>query len=88
MPDNLYHFIKRQLQMLASIIMITSLFSGVALAATAQVGEWSITGLTPGVARIVGNTKFSSDANKAAIEKSVNAAAALDGYSSAGCRFR
>ena len=81
--ENLYHFIKRQLQMLASIIMITSLFSGVAFATTAQVGEWSITGLTPGVARIVGNTKFSSDANKIAIENSVNAAAALDGYSDA-----
>ncbi|MHB1280108.1 MAG: hypothetical protein ACYCYL_02590 [Acidithiobacillus sp.] len=80
--DNVYHFIKRHFQMLASI-MIISLFSGVALATTAQVGGWSITGLTPGVAQMVGNTKFSSDANAATVEKSVNAAAALDGYSDA-----
>ncbi|MBN6739991.1 hypothetical protein JKG47_05465 [Acidithiobacillus sp. MC6.1] len=81
-PDNVYHFIKRQLQMLAPILII-SLFSGVALATTVQVGGWSITGLTPGVAQIIGNTKVSSDASAVTIEKSVNAAAALDGYSDA-----
>lgn len=82
MSGNVYHFIKRHFQMLASILII-SLFSGVALATTAQVGGWSITGLTPGVAQIIGNTKFSSDANAVTVEKSVNAAAALDGYSDA-----
>jgi hypothetical protein len=81
-PDNVYHFIKRQLQMLAPILII-SLFSGVALATTVQVGGWSITGLTPGVAQIIGNTKFASDANAATVENSVNAAAVLDGYSDA-----
>ncbi|MHB1266240.1 MAG: hypothetical protein ACYCY2_01410 [Acidithiobacillus ferriphilus] len=80
--DHVYHFIKRRFQMLASILII-SLFSGVALASTAQVGGWSITGLTPGVAQIIGNTKFSSDANAATVENSVNAAAVLDGYSDA-----
>ena len=68
--------------MLASI-MIVSLFSGVALATTVQVGGWSITGLTPEVAQMVGNTRFLSDANAVTIENSVNAAAALDGYSDA-----
>ncbi|MBU2764891.1 hypothetical protein HAP94_01455 [Acidithiobacillus ferrivorans] len=82
LPDNIHHFIKRHFQMLASI-MVISLFSGVALATTAQVGGWSITGLTPKVAQMVGNTRFSSDANVATIENSVNAAAAQDGYSDA-----
>ncbi|WP_143217880.1 hypothetical protein [Acidithiobacillus ferrivorans] len=82
MSGNVYHFIKRHFQILASILII-SLFSGVALATTAQVGGWSITGLTPGVAQMVGNTKVSSDANAATVENSVNAAAVLDGYSDA-----
>ncbi|WP_163097419.1 hypothetical protein GL267_009225 [Acidithiobacillus ferrianus] len=80
--DHLRHFVKRQFHIVASI-MIISLFSEVALATTAHVGEWSITGLTPKVAQMVDSTKLSSDANKATVEKYVNSAAALDGYSDA-----
>lgn len=81
-PDHFRHFVKHQLHLVASIIIIST-FSEVALATTAHVGEWLITGLTPKVAQMVDDTKLSSDANKATVEKYVNSAAALDGYSDA-----
>ena len=81
-PDHLRHFVKRQFHIVV-YIMIISLFPEVALAVTAHVGEWSITGLTPKVAQMVDSTKLSSGANEVTVEKYVNSAAALDGYSDA-----